>query len=184
MYIFGYGSLMNSASRKLTGYTGNSIPAIAHGFERHWSKIDDSYVVSPLAVKQGTGQVNGVLVEVDELALQEFDRREAGYHRIQLDAHSIETLCGHHVDKTVWIYVVEQTQPPCERSPIVMSYVDTVLAGCLEVSEAFAEHFIEHTLGWQHPLIDDRLQPVYLRLAGVESHHRAQIDQLLEAKRP
>ena len=31
MYIFGYGSLINSASRKLTGQTGEAIPVIAHG---------------------------------------------------------------------------------------------------------------------------------------------------------
>ena len=39
MYIFGYGSLINSASRKLTGQTGEAIPVIAHGLVRYLSLI-------------------------------------------------------------------------------------------------------------------------------------------------
>ncbi|CSI75878.1 Uncharacterised protein [Vibrio cholerae] len=37
MYIFGYGSLINSASRRLTGQTGRAIPLAwlsAHRFNR------------------------------------------------------------------------------------------------------------------------------------------------------
>ncbi|MBL4242995.1 gamma-glutamylcyclotransferase [Vibrio fluvialis] len=179
MYIFGYGSLMNSASRQLTGNTGTALPATVHGLVRYWGKIDDSYVISPLVVNPGEGQVNGVLLEIDEAALAEFDRRERGYQRIALTAEQIETEAEFDREREIWVYVTEQHQPPCERSPIVQTYVDTVLAGCLEVSEAFARHFVEHTVGWHHPLENDRHAPKYGNLAGVSPAHHSVIDDLI-----
>lgn len=179
MYIFGYGSLINSASRQLTGQTGRAIPAIAHGLVRYWGKVDDSYSLSPLVVNQGEGQVNGVLLEIDETALAEFDRRERGYQRVALSKEQIETQ--HSLDKNavVWVYITEQFSPPCSLSPIVQTYVDTVLAGCLEISDAFAHHFVEHTLGWHYPWENDRHAPKYGNLAGVNSIILPRIDALI-----
>ncbi|EOX4458312.1 gamma-glutamylcyclotransferase family protein [Vibrio antiquarius] len=182
MYIFGYGSLINSASRKLTGQTGEAIPVIAHGLVRYWGKIDDSYTLSPLVVNQGDGQVNGVLLEVNEEALAEFDRRERGYHRIQIQPDQIETDANFNQEHSIWVYVKDEPLPPCVKSPIMQSYVDTVLAGCLEVSHAFAEHFVRHTIGWHHAKENDRHQPKYGNLAGVQEHHYELIDNLIAQK--
>ncbi|MDF2154416.1 gamma-glutamylcyclotransferase family protein [Vibrio sp. CAU 1672] len=179
MYIFGYGSLINSASRKLTGQTGQAIPVIVNGLVRHWSKVDDSYSLSPLVVTEGEGQVNGVLLEVDEHTLAEFDRRERGYQRIALRPEQITASNLFNPDHAIWVYVTDNPQPPCMLSPIMQSYVDTVLAGCLEVSQDFAEHFVRHTRGWHYPKQDDRHQPKYGNLAGVQDHHYALIDALI-----
>ncbi|MDE1331001.1 gamma-glutamylcyclotransferase family protein [Vibrio aestuarianus] len=179
MYIFGYGSLINSASRQLTGHTGQAIPVVATGLVRYWGKIDDSYVLSPLVVNIGQGKVNGVLLEIDELALAEFDRRERGYERISISANQIETECAFNRQLPIWVYVKDSPQPPCEHSPIVQTYIDTVLAGCLEFSESFAHNFIENTLGWQHPLENDRHAPKYGNLAGVQMEHYSIIDALV-----
>ncbi|CAH8183466.1 MULTISPECIES: gamma-glutamylcyclotransferase family protein [Vibrio] len=179
MYIFGYGSLINSASRQLTGQTGQAIPVVAHGLVRCWGKIDDSYVLSPLVVNIGQGKVNGVLLEIDEFALAEFDHRERGYERISISANQIETEHAFNPQLPIWVYVKDSPQPPCVHSPIVQTYVDTVLAGCLEFSESFAHHFVEHTLGWQHPLENDRHDPKYGNLAGVQPSHHSIIDDLI-----
>ncbi|NOH97708.1 gamma-glutamylcyclotransferase family protein [Vibrio sp. 99-70-13A1] len=186
MYIFGYGSLMNSSSRQLTGQTGEAIPAIVHGLVRHWSKIDDSYVLSPLVVNEGDGQVNGVLLKVDDAALDEFDIRERGYHRIKLSPEQIELNADSQnqteafdSQQSIWVYINDEVIAPSKQSPIVQSYVDTVMAGCLEVSEKFAEHFVTHTKGWHHPFENDRHQPKYNKLAGVAEHHHKVIDGLL-----
>lgn len=183
MYIFGYGSLMNSASRRLTGQTGQAIPVIAHGLVRYWGKVDDSYQISPLVVTPGQGQVNGVLLAVNDAELAEFDRRERGYQRIQLSPSQIESDQALNRHQPIWVYVTEQYQPPCTQSPIVQTYVDTVLAGCLEVSETFARHFIHHTHGWHYPWDNDRQAPKYANLAGVNSMHIAQIDGLIATAR-
>ncbi len=179
MYIFGYGSLMNSSSRKLTGQTGQAIPVIAHGLVRSWGKIDDSYTISPLVVTPGIGEVNGVLLEVSETELAEFDIRESGYQRVALPQHQIETDYDFDPKKPIWVYVTEEHLHPCASSPIVQSYVDTVLCGCLEISESFAQHFVKHTLGWHHPLENDRQNPKYVRLAGVDESQHNLIDQLI-----
>jgi len=183
MYIFGYGSLMNSASRQRTGQTGQAIPVIAHGLVRYWGKVNGSYALSPLVVNQGDGQVNGVLLEVDELALADFDRREHGYQRIEIATNQIESEQAIDTSRTIWVYVRENPEPPCLNMPIMQTYVDTVLAGCLEVSEEFAHHFVKHTIGWHHPLENDRQQPKYGNMAGVNEHHHPVIDAMVALAR-
>ncbi|WP_162062516.1 gamma-glutamylcyclotransferase family protein [Vibrio taketomensis] len=178
-YIFGYGSLINSASRQLTGQTADAIPAIARGLCRYWGKVDESYILAPLVVTKGKGMINGVLLQVDNTQLSEFDLRERGYQRIAISARDLECQLSLGDTDKVWIYVTEQAIPPCAMSPIVQSYVDTVLTGCLEISEQFAKQFIEHTIGWHHPLENDRSQPKYSRVAGVTNQHRIKIDILL-----
>jgi len=178
-YIFGYGSLMNSASRQLTGQTSAATPAVAHGLCRYWGKVDESYILAPLVVTKGDGLVNGVLLQVNDTHLVEFDRRERGYTRIAIEHHQLDSDITLDEQDQVWIYVTEQATPPCSMSPIVQTYVDTVLTGCLEVSEHFAQQFIEHTIGWHHPLENDREKPKYGNLAGVTSAHQLKIDQLL-----
>lgn len=182
-YIFGYGSLMNSASRQLTGQTSAAITATAHGFKRYWGKIDDSYVLSPLVVDRGEGKVNGVLLQVSEQGLAEFDRRERGYHRITIDLESLDSEHQLSPHDSVWVYIKDAPEPPCTLSPIMQTYVDTVLAGCLEVSEQFAKQFIEQTFGWHFPLENDRHQPKYGNLAGVKPEHHNTIDALVAEAR-
>lgn len=178
-YIFGYGSLMNSSSRRLTGQTGVAIPAVVSGLIRYWGKIDTSLTASPLVVDLGQGKVNGVLLEISATELPQFDTREKGYHRHQLNRQQID--CSHSLsdDDQIWVYIKNEPEPPCHKAPVLQTYIDTVLEGCLEVSDSFARFFVEHTVGWQHPIENDRLQPRYINYAGVEANKLQQIDQLL-----
>lgn len=182
-YIFGYGSLMNSESRRLTGQTSHATPATVQGLKRYWGKVDDSYILSPLVVDKGQGSVNGVLVSVDDKGLSEFDLRERGYHRIEIEPHQIESELLFTSDDRVWVYVKDSPEPPCSLSPIMQTYVDTVLAGCLEISEQFAKQFVEQTVGWNFPLENDRHEPKYGNLAGVKPEHHNAIDALVAEAR-
>lgn len=179
IYIFGYGSLMNSASRQLTGKTADAIPTTVHGFKRYWGKVDDSYILSPLVVDKGEGSVNGVLLKVSEEELAEFDIRERGYQRVQIAYNQLEHR--HQLDQQdkVWVYIKDNPEPPCDLSPIMQSYIDTVLAGCLEISEQFAHQFIQQTIGWHFPTENDRHAPKYGNLAGVTPEHHSKIDALV-----
>lgn len=179
MFIFGYGSLINAASRELTGQTGRAFPAIAHGFKRSWGKIDGSYILSPLVVSQGAGSTNGVLIEIAEQELSEFDRREAGYYRVEIPGDCLELIEETKINQPVWIYVKDDACTPCPEQPIVQTYVDTVLAGCLTVSGEFTRHFIDNTEGWHHHFENDRHAPRYTRMAGVSDEHRSEIDRML-----
>lgn len=178
-YIFGYGSLMNSASRRLTGKTAEAIPAVVNGFKRYWGKVDDSYILSPLVVDKGEGSVNGVLLQVNDQELAEFDIRERGYQRVEVMHSQLEKCHTLLPNDEVWVYIKDNPEPPCDLSPIMQTYVDTVLAGCLEISEQFARQFIEQTIGWHFPVENDRHQPKYGNLAGVSAEHYSQIDALL-----
>ncbi|WP_341664880.1 gamma-glutamylcyclotransferase family protein [Vibrio sp.] len=179
-YIFGYGSLINSASRQLTGATGLAHPAVIHGFKRIWGKLDTSYTLSPLVVQKGQGLVNGVLIEIAQNELKEFDTRERNYQRIQVSLTEIDTTHSLTSSDHIWLYINDDAKQPCEQVPIMQSYVDTVLAGCLDISESFAKQFIEHTLGWHCPRQNDRHTPTYAHLAGVQQHHYCLIDKLLK----
>ncbi|OAJ92503.1 gamma-glutamylcyclotransferase family protein [Vibrio bivalvicida] len=182
-YIFGYGSLMNSESRQLTGQTSTATPATIHGFKRYWGKVDESYILSPLVVDKGQGQVNGVLLEVSDTGLQEFDVRERGYHRILISTDKLDAELSLSTGDQIWVYIKDSPEPPCSLSPIMQTYVDTVLAGCLEISEQFAQQFVEHTFGWHFPLENDRHQPKYGNLAGVKPEHHNTIDALVAEAR-
>ncbi|WP_070962502.1 gamma-glutamylcyclotransferase family protein [Vibrio sonorensis] len=183
IFIFGYGSLINSASRRLTGQTSDAVTAVAEGFMRYWGKVDDSYILAPLVVNRGEGSVNGVLLKVDQAGLLEFDRRERGYQRVLIKPEQLTTSQTIAEEDEVWVYIKQDPEPPCSLSPIMQSYVDTVLAGCLEISEAFAREFVEHTLGWHFPWEDDRDSPKYGNLAGVTEAHHNQIDSLIAEAR-
>jgi len=184
MYIFGYGSLINSYSRQLTGQTGEAIPVIVKGMQRCWGKVDGSYQIAPLVAEVGDGCCNGVLVRLNDNALQDFDRREKGYHRIELDPTSVIADCDTLIIKEpIWVYVKSNPKPPCQFQPIMQTYVDTVLAGCLSISEPFAKTFVETTSGWHHPFENDRQQPKYGNLAGVLDEYLPAIDTLIKQVR-
>ncbi|WP_434360602.1 gamma-glutamylcyclotransferase [Parasalinivibrio latis] len=177
MYIFGYGSLINEASRKMTSHTGDGIPVSVGGLVRQWGKVSGSNI-SPLVVSEGDGECNGVLLAINEASLAAFDIRESGYRRIELPADGIRFLNNNvEVEGPVYAYVGREPEPPCHIQPIVQSYVDTVLAGCLRYSADFANAFVESTHGWHYPLINDRENPIYPRMAGVNQDDISWIDR-------
>lgn len=181
-YIFGYGSLMNSSSRRLTGQTGNTYPAVARGLIRHWGKIDTTTVASPLVAEFGEGKVNGVLLEINANEIPHFDQREHGYQRHQIALSDIHnTPLTFDDNDSVWVYIKQNPIPPCENTPVLQTYIDTVIAGCLEVSEAFAHFFIENTQGWHYPICNDRNQSRYVNYVGVEPSKLKLIDSLLKS---
>jgi hypothetical protein len=48
----------------------------------------------------------------------------------------------------VWVYVPQTSMAPSPQYPIVQSYVDTIVRGCLEYDEQMAMEFLTTTLGW------------------------------------
>jgi len=56
----------------------------------------------------------------------------------------------------IWVYVQKCMIPANSDFPIVQSYLDIILRGCLSISEEFAHKFMQSTKGW-HPseLLDE-----------------------------
>lgn len=170
-YIFGYGSLINSISRSVTGDTGVAVAVKINGFVRHWSRISSDFGMSSVVVlPDENGACNGVLVEVDETAFASFDLRERGYQRVRVDSANLSfyeqgfELSASNSEAVVWLYQACEVNHPSSEYPVVFSYLDVILAGCLEYSEQFCEDFVQLTQGWHYAMLNDRQTPRYPRV--------------------
>ena len=114
--------------------------------------------------------INGVLFKVLKSEIPNFDVREAGYTKIRVpieylefpnphdSANTSNTTFPFHSGANVWLYVPlpSQTMIADENHPLLQSYVDTVLQGCLEWGgEAMAKEFIFSTEGWSTYYLND-----------------------------
>ena len=183
-YIFGYGSLINSNSRGLTGIAGNSLAVRVQGLERTWVGWKNMGMRAVAARPMLGACCNGVLFEVPESELEKFDAREHHYIRVQLDLAQVDYLEGAQalsVNAQVWVYLYNHEEQGLISAPIVQSYLDVILLGCQEISPQFTLEFIQHTLNWEY-WQNDRHQPVYPR---PQSHTEAeQLDQLMAQQLP
>lgn len=178
-YIYGYGSLICTEARNVTGRDSGAWPVRVKGYKRFWT-AHHTAGFSPLGVTpDDVATTNGVLVKVSEEELPRFDQREWYYRRELLPQSDIEYL-GEQPDEklNVWIYIPQRISIPTTAMPIIQSYVDVALTGCLAISQDFAVEFVRTTLGWNYPWINDRGHEQYGRaLREVDS--KPEIDSLL-----
>ncbi|WP_293268576.1 gamma-glutamylcyclotransferase family protein [Neptunomonas sp.] len=173
-YIFGYGSLINSLSRAVTGESGAVLPVKIAGYERSWSVMSPDFGMSSVAVVQCEGAFcNGVLVEVPESEIPNFDLREQGYQRSRIESHQIKSYQEDELPQgTLWIYHACEIVPPTDACPIALSYADVIMAGCIEHGDDFALEFISLTKGWEFAALNDRVLPRYPRVQAQLCTHR------------
>jgi hypothetical protein len=171
---------------------------------------------------QAAAAAIGVLVPVTETELVAFDEREGDeYERTMVPLHDVATVPflpiekhyahphhGHFLkakdkqqdaDIRIWVYVQKEPLPAAPSHPIVQTYVDTILRGCLEISEDFASTFLETVQGWhsddndeqRNPdaatihYVNDRYAPIYIRGDPAWSlQHAETIDRLIRTHRP
>eukprot|EP00521_Asterionellopsis_glacialis_P018446 CAMPEP_0195293222 /NCGR_PEP_ID=MMETSP0707-20130614/12005_1 /TAXON_ID=33640 /ORGANISM="Asterionellopsis glacialis, Strain CCMP134" /LENGTH=251 /DNA_ID=CAMNT_0040353887 /DNA_START=130 /DNA_END=883 /DNA_ORIENTATION=+ len=206
-FIFGYGSLLCPQSRAITAPTvagQPSHPVTVHHLERTWTARSGTGTYVAVSFQENS-KCSGVLIEVDDDELKQFDIREVGYDRAQVKLSHIDLFPSEHdanlddteKDVNVWVYVSNNPQPANPAYPILQSYVDIILRGCLHISEDFARSFIQTTQGWWHidkhdfgaedeekkkedndeshyTWIDDRHSPKYVR-ADDDFHVRTDI---------
>jgi len=164
-YIFGYGSLICTDSRSRTGISGSAHPIEVRGIARKWSVHVPDYAGTAVgAHSDPEAYCNGVFFAVDEDNLGRFDGREKGYRRIELPWADVQSLSTESLPLTgiLWAYVGTSQAAPEAARPIMQSYLDVILNGCLNYGPDFARRFTELTGQWQH-LVNDRAQPTYPR---------------------
>lgn len=105
-YIFGYGSLVCSKSRKITApsLTKDAFPVLVKHIRREWTaRLPAKREVfgglihghTAMGIQRSHGhECTGVLIEVDSSELERFDTREAGYDRVEIDLEHIFTIRG------------------------------------------------------------------------------------------
>ena len=157
---------------------------VVNNYDRSWQiHIEDPRATGVGITRRDNFQCNGVLVEVDEEILKEYDERELthAYTKEQIPHDDIKTLNGKSIEGKIFGYFIDQHLPPSPEYPILQSYVDVILQGCLEIDFEFARQFIHDTKHWQY-LVNDRKAPLYPR--ACTDCNFDEIDQLLKDELP
>ena len=175
-FVLGYGSLICRHSRALTAHSPSAAtPVLVHGIERVWSKRSRRLGMTAMGIRYRAGaSCVGVILPVEYADLALFDRREQGYarrlipledvtlvpflgdsyykkddHKVFLDAKRHNNINNAPDNIKIWAYFPNTIAPPDANHPIVQTYVDTILRGCLDVGgEEFAKEFIQQTKAW------------------------------------
>ncbi|ESQ10585.1 MAG: hypothetical protein N838_18710 [Thiohalocapsa sp. PB-PSB1] len=193
-FIVGYGSLMQTASKRSTEPdAGENLPVLVTGFQRAWN-THGVYPTCYLGVQRSSGaaMVAALYRSFPEDGKLSADAREIDYCRASVAADSVKMLDASSVpaDSQIWIYVnkPETLKAPDEGHPIVQSYVDIVIIGCMELQQRvadpefdFVEQCIKTTAGWSKHWVNDRLYP---RRPYTRQPQAFQIDQHLQRLLP
>ncbi|WP_051248262.1 gamma-glutamylcyclotransferase family protein [Inquilinus limosus] len=141
-FIFGYGSLINTASRNSTASKPiDAIPvrvSASFGYVRAWVDRAKSGFTALGLRKPKAGEqamtINGVLYPVEGDDMGAFDAREAGYKRMEVPRDAIEAVSWEQAppEGKIWVYVSvgkdgtpgEGLEPPSADYPLLQSYVD------------------------------------------------------------
>lgn len=193
-YVVGYGSLMQEDSRKRTAPgAGPASPVLVKGYRRGWFAKGDAIGFDTTylgALPDTKSQLNAVIYSIEPAELQATDQRESFYCRRALDAAAVTLLASDAapVKGQIWIYVnkPEGIATPSERYPIVQSYVDIFVSGCLELEQrhrvaGFAQQCLTTTTDWSAHWVSDR---VYPRRPFIYQPKARQIDKLLSEQLP
>jgi ChaC-like protein len=192
-YVFGYGSLIEKESRTRTNpEAADARPARITGYQRGWfhqfAKNVGSTCTYLGAIEKNGARVNGVIYHVNDF--EKTKQRETGYTATAVPAGKIEMLDGAgpwDPAKTVYVFIsdpadISKTGEPTAAIPMVQSYVDICVNGCLEVeaqypsAAGFAQEFIRTASGWNANWVNDRIYP---RRPFIYVPKASQIDQAL-----
>lgn len=199
-YIVGYGSLMQEASKKRSSPTsGPNRPVRVTGYQRVWNIKGDEIGFSTTFLgveKDETAyMVAALYLDVNPEDIAGTDKREEFYCRDEVAPEALEVLDGAPLlsNAQIWIYFNREgvDDPPSPRWPVVQSYVDIFISGCMELEKkvvagkfsnsTFSEECILTTEGWSKYWVNDRPYP---RRPWVSQPKAGKIDALLHRMLP
>ena len=169
--FFGYGSLVNLATHDYA----DPRPARLSGWRRVW-KTTDLRDMAFLSVEPAQGLLHGVVARVPGADWAALDEREAAYRR-----HDVTDVVQHDGSKAqTAIYQVMQEHHAEGTHPILLSYLDVVVQGYLQIYgvEGVADFFAT-TAGWHVGVRDDRSAPIYPRHQILTNDEMALVDKHL-----
>ena len=186
-YIIGYGSLLNHDSRlRHSGLNVEAIYVRLNGWQRVWQAPSPAEQQTYLGVVPCTSsQLNAALLPM-KLMSDKLKSREQDYNIIKISIKQLE-FCHSNAgsreqiaklaSKQIWLCQPKHLQWPTEQLPVYQSYVDTCLAGAIELGQMNALFdFIASTQGWSHFWLNDRTAPRYPRKADTHKSLHSKID--------
>lgn len=189
IHYFGYGSLVNRQTRPAHERAHS---ARLNGWQRVWDhRVTDPHrgkKCTSLSIEPVVSLVNatvsepvsvgiaGVVVRLPLSELPVLDAREAGYERLSLpvgDFALSPELEQQMAEEGVDHIMVYRSRAPNRvladsEHPVLLSYVDCVMAGYLERFGAEGvQAMVSSTRGWEQSVFDDRVDPFYPRWVTV-----------------
>ena len=171
-HMIGYGSLMEKDSRLHTNPKAEyAYPIEVNGFKRSWGVHEPYHKITFLTIVAAKdSSLNAVYYNIKSQTMLSDDIRERGYCRVRVPNKDIKALALNTLDPgAYWIYVQKtpRLQTPNTQFPIVQSYVDIFLNGCMQVAHTyrlnqFTEKCITETTDWPSvntAWINDRVHP-------------------------
>lgn len=194
-FIVGYGSLIDEQSKKRTDpLAPPNIPALIKGYKRSWAihgNLPGLNTTFLSVFEQPNASFNGIIYQVSTTKMiEQYDKREAVYCRKLLSLDKVKVLAHKTTLPThyqLWIYsAVKKPEYASHDYPIVQSYVDVFLRGCIQIEEKFklkhfAENCIKTTGEWPIYWLNDRIFP---RRPYLYEPRAAKIDRLLKSLLP
>lgn len=180
---FGYGSLVNAAtvsadtvlhSASIRGWRR----AWRHSGTAKWGKRCTLTVIPDPA-----SQIMGVILVQNADTLGSLNQREGDYDRVVLPVKNvnwIEAAPEQNLEISIYVGRERHRRSGDHEHPVFLSYLDTVLQGYRRrYGDDGIQHFLETTLDWHVPIIDDRSAPRYPRHTGLSPQERSAIDRHL-----
>jgi hypothetical protein len=163
---------------KLQGQRAKILPSF--GFQRGWIFRSNTGFTALGITKseKAATSIHGILFRIPPKLFEGFDRREVGYDRVLLNREHLELhkpasassqdnddnspypsdVLDIQPHEKVWVYIPQPSYcaEANEDHPILQSYVDTVLQGCLEWGgEDMAADFVASTYNWSPFFLND-----------------------------
>lgn len=192
--IYGYGSLIQKESRHSTVPSAEvAWPVEVPGWERLWNAQPETpgFSTTYLGIRKDAGSSsNGVMFLASNAELEALKARERNYGLVEADSASIKWLGEKpsSIPATFLVFTWEKDGEPTPALPLIQSYIDICLSGCLAVDRdlentdwGFTRDFIRTTVGWSRHWVNDRIQP---RAPHRHVKDAYLIDRLLFEERP
>ncbi len=171
-YVFGYGSLVNRATHEYPDVQ----PATLHGWRRVWRHTPLRRVAYLTVEPDDSTDIEGVTFGVRDTDWPDLTEREAAYVTTTPDHVSPRP------DARLHLYHIPDGHhgPPTGQGPVVLSYLDTVVKGFLDLyGEEGVARFFMTTTGWEGGILDDRTAPRYSRHTELTADETRLVDHHL-----
>jgi hypothetical protein len=192
--VFGYGSLIDTGSRTQTVPSAiQAWPIDIIGLKRDWNARTGpgEFAITFLgAYEREHSTVNGVAFFANDSDVQALIRRESGYASTYFPLSRVRWWASQPpaLPESILVFCFTSKRQPSRSYPIIQSYVDICLSGCLAVDASlqsgdseFSRSFLRGTSGWSKHWVNDRRRP---RVSYRHSPQISQIDALLSSELP
>ena len=174
-FFFGYGSLVNTATHVYDRHHR----ARLDGWRRVWRHTPFREMAFLTAEPFEGSYIDGLIAAVPGADWAALDLRETGYDRVPL-SDGISHEAENAGDIAVYHIPEDKHGPADQDRPILLSYLDVVVQGYLQVfGTEGGQHFFDTTVGWHGPVLDDRAAPLYPRAQVLSREETGFVDRAL-----